>query len=1328
MGTTIGGKDVATTGSGHVSPGPPATSLIPPTPPAGLVPAPFPYVASSSSATQTSDKVTVAGKPVLVEGSALDVERPGNQPAAPPGTGDILTHAICGKAVTTSGSSRVKAGGKGICVTGDSTVMNVPSPCGKVAQSNGKLIAAADYNASGADYASMAAVVVTEGEPVAVVTGEVVDDMIDLALPGLIPVEWKRLYCSGRHREATPLGRGGWTHALHQWIEVSDERATMRNDDGRNVLFAMPTLREPVFHRCKRLRLSLVRDGSFEVYSLDTRLTRRFARLASGDARAMLLEIRDAWGNRVEFVYEGSRLARIVDTAGRELRLTHDEAGRVARVEAWAEGQARQEMTYAYNNDGDLERATDALGHAERYVYDAWHRMTEKTLTNGVRFFYEYDPESGRCRKSWGDGGLHTVKFTLETTQKNTIYCHGNEEPRMYTWNDQGAVLREQTYDGRWLREKEYDADLYVLAERNAAGETVASTYDELGNLVERKDPAGNVTRWRFDEEVLMERVDPDGLSTKYTHDMRGALVGVSHPSGARFTMRYDDRGRLIEVFEGDARIATFAYDDRHNLVAETDARGATSRYAYDALGRPIASTDALGRTSRVTYDRLGRPVTIVHEDGTSTCVEYDARGNVTKHVDPLGRVATMEYAGTGSLVQQTTPDGQTWHFEYDSIERLTRIRNPMCETWDIDYDRAGRVCEEKTFDGRRLRYQYSLADRLSRIENPDETWRAFQYDPLGNLTRETSSHGTQVFERDDLGRLFEATVIEHNGKSVVSFERDELGRVVAERQGDRTIRFGYDARGDRVARTLPNGETTHYAYDAVGHVIAVEHGGYLVDIERDLLGRETSRRANGGVEIESRYDAMDRLIEQRATAPKPAGAAVRDILVQRSWQYDAAGQVRAIRDQRWGRSLYDYDDLGQLIQARRGTHREVFDYDAIGSLQGVLKTLDEREDAIPWGVATGNVLHATKEAEYTNDQNHRRKMKRDRATGAVTEYLWDCRNRLREVRLPDGRRALYTYDAFGRRVRKEIVPRQTVADLAAGRVPAVHVVEFLWDGDALAAEYDSEHGVRVHVHEPETLVPMLQAEQGEVFAVLCDHVGTPKELVGRDGKVAWAAAHSAWGRIEEVEQSKAEGRTRPVESPFRLLGQYADGETGLCCTRYRYFEATTGRWLSPDPIGLFGGRNLFAFAGAPTNDVDPLGLACKPPYAPAFNHPDVAKVIHHKDGSVTYCFKAGFRVKYDAKGYPDFEPHAMRRGGKPVKYKLTYTGTRDGDFRAANRKWKFPETPEDYTWHHVEDVRRTRSGTYQGTMILVKRDVHDAARHAGGVSVYQRKTGTTYG
>jgi RHS repeat-associated protein len=63
------------------------------------------------------------------------------------------------------------------------------------------------------------------------------------------------------------------------------------------------------------------------------------------------------------------------------------------------------------------------------------------------------------------------------------------------------------------------------------------------------------------------------------------------------------------------------------------------------------------------------------------------------------------------------------------------------------------------------------------------------------------------------------------------------------------------------------------------------------------------------------------------------------------------------------------------------------------------------------------------------------------------------------------------------------------------------------------------------------------------------------------------------------------------VESPFRLLGQVYDEESGLSWTRFRCFDAETGRWLSADPLGIQGGIDVFAFNGAPTFLVDSLGL-----------------------------------------------------------------------------------------------------------------------------------------
>lgn len=157
--------------------------------------------------------------------------------------------------------------------------------------------------------------------------------------------------------------------------------------------------------------------------------------------------------------------------------------------------------------------------------------------------------------------------------------------------------------------------------------------------------------------------------------------------------------------------------------------------------------------------------------------------------------------------------------------------------------------------------------------------------------------------------------------------------------------------------------------------------------------------------------------------------------------------------------------------------------------------------------------------------------------------------------------------------------------------------MDFVWDGDALAGDHDSERGARWFVHRPGTLIPLLQEERGEVFTYVNDHLGMPKELIDPAGRVAWAAAHSAWGRVVEVQANAASrpNQGKSVESPFRLLGQVADEETGLCWTRFRCFDPEVGRWVSPDPLGIEGGNNLFAFDGSPTSVVDELGLSGDP-------------------------------------------------------------------------------------------------------------------------------------
>jgi RHS repeat-associated protein len=80
--------------------------------------------------------------------------------------------------------------------------------------------------------------------------------------------------------------------------------------------------------------------------------------------------------------------------------------------------------------------------------------------------------------------------------------------------------------------------------------------------------------------------------------------------------------------------------------------------------------------------------------------------------------------------------------------------------------------------------------------------------------------------------------------------------------------------------------------------------------------------------------------------------------------------------------------------------------------------------------------------------------------------------------------------------------------------------------------------------------------------------------------------------------------------------------------------------------------------------------------------------------------------VPFDKTGHPDFKAAGVVK----AEVQITQTGTRPGDFRAANKAAGFGSTPEGYTWHHHQD------GT---TMQLVPRDIHQATGHTGGFTPF---------
>ncbi|MBK8259650.1 MAG: RHS domain-containing protein [Polyangiaceae bacterium] len=1040
-----------------------------------------------------------------------------------------------------------------------------------------------------------------EGDPVSVATGAVVEKTLDVALAGLIPFRFVRRYSSADCFDTTPLGRGGWTHDYHQWVEPHGEGFQLRNFDGVDLLFGPIADGSSALHRGRRLLLNR-RGERFVLLDLASRATRIYKPLRPNE-KAWLSSISDGYGNKLVFEYDGVSLHSVTDTCGRQIFFRRDDEQRIVAIDVGIPNESRPNSfsdvrrlaSFGYTPVGELALAADSAGHATRYAYDGKHRVVRKQHRNGFAVHYEYHPDHGRVTRTWGDNGYHQVEFTYDFDKRTTTTSSG-PEPRIYHWDARGNILKEETFDGRYAVEQTWDDDHLLLSEKNAAGEENTYEYNARGFLVKHTDPAGNSTIYEYVDDLLRRVVDPSGNAVTYEYDGYGGVCGITVESGARYSVDRDGRGRIVATYGPAGLLQRTEYDSRNGVARIVDPLGRSTTYEQDALGRPIQRTDAANRVTRIVYDASGRIARLSLPDGSSQSYEYDPSGNLTRVSKPGGDVL-MEYVATGSLARAIFEDGSEWHVRYDREEKPVRITNPKREQYELVYDRAGRVVEERTFDGRTLRYGYDLAGRLRRVDQPDGTYRAFEYNSGGHLVEETSTHGLIFYKRDPLGRLLEARLEEGPVVSTVAFTRDAFGRVVSESQDGQNVSYQYDAENRVVSRTLHSGEVTGYTYDPAGRLIQVAHGGQAVVLARDDLGREISRHFRGcPLKIASTYDLMGRLAEQCATALQPEAAGLLGTLLERRYHYDETSRPTRIEDARWGATAYFYDQAHNLVRAQQGSFDEAFEYDPAGALIGAFSGLHRKGDQ--WGVGQGGLLARTENAIYEVDACHRRTRKHEysngKLTGRSTHYVWDCRDRLREARLPSGETVRYFYDALGRRTRKIVFPASQAGSVVT-QTPS-RITRFLWDGDVLAKEVDSVSGDRVFVHEPGTFRPILQTQQKETFLYVLDHLGTPRELIDAAGRVAWAASFATWGRLNQIQRDTSQNRERPVESPFRLLGHYADDETGLHFTRFRYWDPDTARWLSADPLGLWGSRRQFSFDAAPTVFRDPLGLTGETP------------------------------------------------------------------------------------------------------------------------------------
>ncbi|WP_437818861.1 RHS repeat-associated core domain-containing protein [Sorangium sp. So ce1078] len=1056
------------------------------------------------------------------------------------------------------------------------------------------------------------------GDPVDPITGRVYTvAVVDLALPGPIPLVIKRSYSSALSEEDRGLGFG-WTHSL-SW-QVEDGRRGLRVLEPHAAVTELPMKLDP--GESARLPCGVLTRYAWGYALAAEGLAYLFAEPQG--SRWQLSRIIDLHDNTIELSYEEGRLARVLDSAGRVVRVRRHGDGRIAAFEvknASAQGRWEARRRYTFDARGDLVVAEDAAGHAHRFAYDDDHRLARREEPGGLVVEFRY--KDRRCIETWchrdGNDALDDgLPESLHDGSRARGFLHVKIE------HDNGALTEVIT--SRAVRR--LDGNAFGKLDRMVwGGGSGVHTfrYDDAGALLEYQDAMHQVLRWERDAEGrLLAEVDPMGNRTRYEHDARGFVSTVTDALGGSARYERDARGDVVAVHDDVGFVVGFAYDSRGLLVGallpngggtrmEYDALanrvrvvepdGSERRIRYDFLGRVLGFTDARGHETRFAYDDCGRLCAVFGPGGAVTRYDFDVDGNLAKITDADGRATTLRWGGFHVLTELVRPDGSKVRYRYDREQDLVRIVNEAGEEHRFVRDGEGRITGERTFDGREIAYRLDLQGRITQMRC-GRIAVDFEYDALGRLVRRGTSDGREdVFDYDPLGRIERAV----SGDVECAYTYDRRGRVTTEvtRRGGEVLAasaWTYDAMGKAVGVRGPGGDL-RVQRDVMGRPEAVLVGdqGLPVRFAYDAGGFEIERILPGGGKIAAEINA-EGLLERQRVLGKPSAsrvgpgepAWVGPLPAPETWRknyaWSPAGLLRA--DEPLGGDIGELlrDANGRIVERRRaGNVAERFGFTATGDLQ---RAGEQRAYARGGRLTARAVGRETVRYEYNERGDVVRKRVSGRDDGEQGEqerervwtYDWSGDGRLMEARTPDGRTITFAYDAFGRRIEKHVA--------RLGKVESV--TRYTFRGDALVHERrERAQGAgapvveeRSYVTLPESPLPLAQMDGAAgAFRYFVHGVnGFPEALVEGDGRVAAGIEAGLKGDVP----AEHAGLT-----PLRFPGQYADEETGLYYNWRRYYDPETGTYLSPEPLGIEGSLKPYAYVdNYPMEWVDADGLA----------------------------------------------------------------------------------------------------------------------------------------
>ena len=375
----------------------------------------------------------------------------------------------------------------------------------------------------------------------------------------------------------------------------------------------------------------------------------------------------------------------------------------------------------------------------------------------------------------------------------------------------------------------------------------------------------------------------------------------------------------------------------------------------------------------------------------------------------------------------------------------------------------------------------------------------------------------------------------------------DSRGRLIQETKASgEVITCTYDAVGNRLSMTTPQGTTT-YTYDPLNRLAAVVDSNGTTTYTYDAVGNLATTAYPNGTGTTHSYDSLDRLTQILNNGPS-------GLISAYTYTLGSAGnrlQVVEAGPATTGRTVsYTYDTVYRLTQEvidEPGTTNDqtiTYTYDAVGN-----RTLMNRSGVVITYVYDANdrllaETSGTRTLTSTYDSNGNLKA---RSNGTSTDsYTYDAENRLISAVVQTGGNpatVTYTYDDDGLRIGKTAGGVTTTFLLDKNRNYAQAMFEKT--GNAII-NYNYGHGL------------ISQTGTGSRF-YLADGDFSTRQLTTSAGSVSDTYTYDGFGGV------LSSSETTP--NNYRYRSEQFDPTLGLYYLRARYYDQTTGRFISADPV-----------------------------------------------------------------------------------------------------------------------------------------------------------------